>query len=421
MRSKYEQNYAGTSNVGRPMFFGGDIESVTSGMSPQELAFIQTKVATIDDIVAATGVPRALLGLTSTETFANADASIRVFLSETIKPVLDALSNTLDWRLLPPDQHLEAKDQTPEDTTQKMTSLKTAHEVGAITTNEKREMLGLDPVQDGDVIMKPQNYVPLDYMPTQPVPAGTTPSDTPSNDPNAKQKGFDHPLKDKVFRQMYAKLADKRLAKHEKTMTDRVVELFKEQESRLIESLSSTINKNLIDDSFSVRLETQLFKDGLLPTIRDIFKEAGQQTASTFQLSRFIYTDVMESELQRRAEMFSQSIISTTTDQLQRVFKESTDKEENRQQLVDRVKGLYNNISEGRAGVIARTEVHNAVQNANLATYKQAGLPIKIWVTVGDSNVRDAHKALDGQERPIDMPFDNGLMYPSEPNCRCSI
>ena len=58
-------------------------------------------------------------------------------------------------------------------------------------------------------------------------------------------------------------------------------------------------------------------------------------------------------------------------------------------------------------------------------------MKIKIWVATLDGNTRDAHAGADGQEVPIDMPFNVGgeaLMFPGDPNgsaenvinCRCS-
>ena len=53
----------------------------------------------------------------------------------------------------------------------------------------------------------------------------------------------------------------------------------------------------------------------------------------------------------------------------------------------------------------------------------------KAWVTAQDDNVRDEHKALNGEIRKHDEPFSNGLMYPQDPdgdaasviNCRCAL
>lgn len=60
-------------------------------------------------------------------------------------------------------------------------------------------------------------------------------------------------------------------------------------------------------------------------------------------------------------------------------------------------------------------------------------LPVKLWVTMGDSRVRTIHQVADGQEVPASDPFTVGgerLMYPGDTslgasagnvvNCRCS-
>lgn len=79
--------------------------------------------------------------------------------------------------------------------------------------------------------------------------------------------------------------------------------------------------------------------------------------------------------------------------------------------------------------MIARTEVHNATQYGTLEGYKQAGLTTKIWVSVMDEATRESHASIDGEERPMNTPFSNGLMLPGDPNgpaeetinCRCTI
>lgn len=405
LKEQYRDKYAEAKKAGEPLFLGGDIDIEKTAMSPSELAYLDTKISTLDDIAIATGVPKSILGVTSGETFSNADASIRIFLRETIKPLLDNLVNVLDWRLIPEKYSLSYIDPTPEDQDQKMQLLKTASDVNALTINEKRQMLGFDPIKGGDEVLVPFNLTSMN-----------TPKDAPTKQKKSNAK-FVHPLSDLETRDMYRKIVDVRLTRKQRKMLQATESFFKGQQSRVIQSLGG--EKSLFGEVFNSALEISIAKDTLLPVIRDIFKESGQDTMDTFELGKFSYTDVMETSIQLRADMFSESIIATTTDQLQRIFADNADK--TRQELVKDIKDLYTNISDGRAQVIARTEVHNAVQDANLFAYKQAGLPIKIWVTVGDARVREEHQALDGEEKPIDMPFSNGLQYPSEPNCRCSI
>lgn len=408
LKAQYKEKYAESSRLGEPLFLGGDIDIEKTALSPMELAYLDTKLSTLQDICIATGVPKAILGVTQGETFSNTDASIRIFLRETIKPILENLVNVLDWQLIPEEFDLGFVDPTPEDQEEKRKNVETGHTVNALTINEKRAMLGFDPIPEGDKILVPFSLTELGKE-SEPV------------EMSMKKKG-EHPLRNKENRREYAKMMDKKLAREEKLMLREVKRFFNGQKERLLLALGETRKrKNLISEAFNQNLEINLAKTALLPIIREVFIAAGQDTADNFNLPKFNFTSTMETALQKRAEMFSESIIATTTDQLQRVFAESLENNEGRAELVKRIEELYSDISKGRAEVIARTEVHNAMQEGNLEGYIQAGVEIKIWVTVGDDKVREEHEALDGEERPVGSPFSNGLMYPSEPNCRCSI
>jgi hypothetical protein len=93
----------------------------------------------------------------------------------------------------------------------------------------------------------------------------------------------------------------------------------------------------------------------------------------------------------------------------------------------------WDNMSDGRAGTIARTEMAGSY---NYATQQTAGdlLPddsTKIW-NVTSSNPRPWHEEADGQEVGIDEPFDvdgEDMMFPGDPsgspenviNCMCVV
>lgn len=107
---------------------------------------------------------------------------------------------------------------------------------------------------------------------------------------------------------------------------------------------------------------------------------------------------------------------------------------------------LRKNLS-GRVGAIAMTETQSAAERTKLTEAEVfAGLQpssvqptirtveeTKMWVTMGDGKVRPAHRAANGQEVPIDTPFQVGtslLRHPGDSslgadagqvcNCRCA-
>lgn len=82
---------------------------------------------------------------------------------------------------------------------------------------------------------------------------------------------------------------------------------------------------------------------------------------------------------------------------------------------------------------IARTETTRIMNSARLDSMEHAqkkGLELeKIWIAALDKRTRDSHAQIDGEKKPLDEPFSNGLMYPGDPagapeeviNCRCAM
>lgn len=399
-----------------PMFAGGDMDILRLGLNPQELAYIDSKKMTLDDIVILTNTPKDVLGLTSQSTFANADASIKIFLRETIKPLLSDLTDVLNWKLIPDEYELDFIDPTPEDKEEKRKDLETADKVNALTLNEKRSILGLEPVKDGDVILVPINLIPFS-------------TNQVNQEKSVKIKS--HPINSEIKRRSYSKIYSSKLNDKSNSLNKHVQKFFNEQEERIVGYIESTKKrKNLISEGFNLTAEINLAKNSLLPVIRDIFIEQGEDHLQFLgSTEEFIFTSAMETSLQRRADLFSQSINQTTFDQLQRAFVLSADSGENRTQLVNRIRDVYGDISKGRAEVIARTETHVALQEANFSASKQAGFDMKIWVwNPGvQGGVRDEHLSIDGEERPINNPFSTGQQHPGDGsadqviNCECTV
>ncbi len=81
----------------------------------------------------------------------------------------------------------------------------------------------------------------------------------------------------------------------------------------------------------------------------------------------------------------------------------------------------------------ARTIVTGAENKGRQDSYARAeadGIILeRTWLATNDSRTRHSHAVLDGETRPIDTPFSNGLMYPGDPNgipeetwnCRCTV
>lgn len=92
----------------------------------------------------------------------------------------------------------------------------------------------------------------------------------------------------------------------------------------------------------------------------------------------------------------------------------------------------FEDMTSGRAMTIAQTETNGAYNYASVqAATEVAGNWTKEWI-VTSGNPRPAHADADGQEVPIDEPFDvdgEDMMYPGDPsgsvenvvNCMCTV
>jgi len=439
LKAQYHKEYADARKSGTPLFLGGDSEYLRTGLTPDELSYLEAKKMTLEDIVMMTGVPKPLLGSFDDIQYSNADAAIRIFLRETIKPLLTNLATALDRTLVGDTETLTFVDPTPENIEEKIKIIESGMKNSLLTFNEGRQMIAkltgeeIDDYQGGDIIMHPFNLVELGNTPA---PAGD------SDEKRIKQtKEIEHPLRDEAVRKKYGETKVKKEDGQISAFEREVVSYFNDQKTRLIDAIDTRKTfkvKGVLDEAFNVGLEVKLGKATFLPLLTDLLTEAGGEAmALAGSAYSFNVTAEITSWMDKRGDVFMQSVTETTYKKLASEFAESFNNGESRRELIDRIENVYDNqISKGRAATIARTEVHNANQYGTMQGYKQGGLPIKIWVSVIDPNTRGAdpddeanHLTLDGEERPVDMPFSNGLMFPGDPagsaaeviNCRCQI
>lgn len=109
---------------------------------------------------------------------------------------------------------------------------------------------------------------------------------------------------------------------------------------------------------------------------------------------------------------------------------------------IDTLVGRYRESWIGyRAETIARTEALRAAHQGSNEAIRQAvesgelsgGEVERTWRTAHDGRVRDSHRSMDGQKRPLGEPFVSGegnrLMFPGDPSapgedsiqCRCAV
>jgi len=430
LKDDYAKEYADARKAGTPLFLGGDSDYIRTGLTPDELSYIDAKKMTLEDIIIMTGVPKPLLGSFDDIQFSNADAAIRIFLRETIKPLLNNLATALDRTLVGDTETLTFIDPTPENLEDKIKETESGIKNYFMTINEARTRHGMDEIPEGDVIMVPFNMLPLGEKSRLSVQE--------SEKAIKSTKKIVHPLRDPDTRLKYGKAKAKREDSQVLGFNKVVDTYLSEQRTRLVDQIKSRKSfkvKGLLDDVFSIELEAKLAKASFMPMLTEFLIESGadamELAGSAFDFN--IGSDI-RSWMERAMDETSNVINVTTHKKLLTEFEDSFAAGETRDQLIGRIESTYEGIGKGRASTIARTEVHSVNQYANIEGYRQANLQIKIWVSVIDPETRGMdpddeanHVILDGEEVPLDMPFSNGQMYPGDKraspsqyiNCRC--
>lgn len=408
-REKYKEQLENKEDFGNLVFLGGDASYQKTSLSPEELGYLNTRKAILNDICILTDVPQALMGALENIKYDNAQASINIFLRETITPLIRQKIHKLNEKvqLIPEELELSFDDPAPEDIERKLKINDSAFKGKYLTINEMRANVGYNEIEGGDELPKTSN--PFAMLEEE------------NEDKETKQKDFNHPLKDYSFRRKYFEKRISEQDAYEAQFLKVFRSYLKDQKDRLIEAMGGK-RKDILDSSFNMKVEISLAKGQLMPLLMKMMVKSGNDAMRLAGSNKpFNWGDAINSSLDQRAELFSKSINDTTFKLLKKEFTRSQDLGEGRKELIKRIEEVYSDYSKTRATMIARTEVHAAVQSSTLEGYYQAGMTIKIWVAVMDEVTRDEHAEMDGEERPINMPFSNGEQFPSSINCRCQI
>lgn len=207
--------------------------------------------------------------------------------------------------------------------------------------------------------------------------------------------------------------------------------ILRRQEVRLLEAIQVGLSKNLFDENFNRESEDRIVAEEILPIMTTFYVSSGENAFRLFDEpgSDFKLTGEDRNTIVKRAEFFADEINKTTAKQMQVLFNESQADGDTLTELAEKINEKYDQITEGRALNMARTETLVANQSGLFSGYDKLNIPIKIWVSVLDDKTRESHVLMDGEEQLINQPFSNGLMHPGDPtgvaaeviNCRCTI
>lgn len=136
-----------------------------------------------------------------------------------------------------------------------------------------------------------------------------------------------------------------------------------------------------------------------------------------------------EDELLEKTFTASKRTLARVTSQINQIITDGYTSGKGINVVAGMLQKRFDQLETWEAKRIARTEIHNAHNNAVMRTYNNLGVEYTQWISAGDDGrTRDSHLEVDGEIIPIGAKYSNGLEYPGDTNgpieewinCRCS-
>ncbi len=164
LKTQMETQYAGAGNAGRPMLLEGGLTWQQMGLSPSDMAVLETKYSAARDVSLAFGVPPQLLGIPGDNTYSNYAEARLSFYEDTVIPLVTRVA--MDWTnwLGPAFGDVELRpdlDAIPAIAEKRNALWMMADASLDLTINERRHLKGFEPVNGGDVLMVEASKIPL--------------------------------------------------------------------------------------------------------------------------------------------------------------------------------------------------------------------------------------------------------------------
>jgi HK97 family phage portal protein len=154
-----------SNQKGMPWVLEGGLEMKPLQMNAIDMAWVDANKLSAREISIIFGVPPEIMGDAANKTYNNYKESRKALYEETIIPHLELFKEELNNWLVPLfggnielDYDVESIGALQEDSS---VAWEKAEKANFITVNEKRNLVGYDDIEDGDVILVPQSMIGL--------------------------------------------------------------------------------------------------------------------------------------------------------------------------------------------------------------------------------------------------------------------
>jgi hypothetical protein len=449
MRDTWGQRLGGWINARKPAFTNGDNIQITKlGDTAKEMDFVASRKYLRDVFMQHYSIPPEMFGIIDNSNRSTIDSAYYLFAKNVISRRLGFYERAITRQLIAPD--FDARlvvrfDFTvPEDEDFKLKKVTEGLSRGALTRADWKLAMGYTVEKGDDVYLMPFSVVE--------VPKGKTVADVkpepvielPEAEPVKVSKSFDE------SRKLRWKSVDDRAKQGEGMFRSRVRAYADVQGGRMAKALAKYKPEEYlkaIDETFTGA--DQALMHSLAPAWLASMTDGaeigrsmiGKKAAPSFTL----YNEQFDKWIKQFGLLKAVEINTTTYAQLREKMQEELAKgveagesiERLSDRLLDVSAGVYENMSQFRAELIARTETMGSVNFGQQVVYQSEGVKEKEWLATMDGDTRDSHMAMDGKRVPIGESFEvpgfdkvgpDTMMHPvggtvagQNCNCRCTL
>ena len=394
LQKRWQQAVGGYQNAGKIAVLGSKASYQAIALNAHDAAWLETRRGRVHEITAAFGVPMVLVLGMKDATFANAGEAVDYLWQETLLPRLDRIAEMVSYRLLPllTDEPLIARFDYArvaalnENQAEVVTRAKTMADTGAVTVDEVRGVMGMEPHADkavGAMQLVPSTLAlssveQIIRPPEPPSPPETEPV-PPSPSPEKAAKAIEPNEKAAVLGPI-----------REAYMRD-LATYFRAQAGAVGPVFKALGDEAIIERAIEV-LTAKRFRDRLRrisqgPIEQSVTLGASEAArALSIEVSFTIpASDAALARVTNHLELLGKGIENTTLADVRRVITAQLEAGGTHAQMRTALGNLFDDYADWRLDRIARTETAAAYNLGALGQYRSAGVQL-VRVVDGDGD-----------------------------------
>lgn len=474
LKKTLKEKIGGFRKAREPAVLTGTMDIKALGISPKELDMVESRKFLRDECLQHYQLPPEIFGIIENSNRATIDASYYLTQKNVIVPRLKFFERVVNAQLLFEYDDIicrhDIKIIEDEDLNLRIYSFGVQN--GCITKEQYCEKFGINPKPEEGHYIIPIGHTVVSVdeefnLEDIPLPE-ETPEEKPTEEPPADddKKG----LKGSAGRVLNQKknldewrvklwtAFDERAKSNEPSFINAMKKIAKRQKTDMKERIAglkeindATIN-NVVNDYFNKECG-EAVKRGLAKCWLESM-EGGRENAfnalngkkeiiriDAVTLTNEMFNKWVDRYGLMKSEELNQTSKKKLLELLRKTLAESIEEGDGLEVMKDKLQkasaSVFQELSDVRSYLIARTETGASVNFGQMATYQATGIEKKEWISTLDDRTRDSHILMNGITANIDETFEvenieggvDNMLYPSDPNgsagnvcnCRCVV